>query len=748
MVEYQADVKSVRFQKEDFYILSFEINGDTATVLGNCPYPIKKGEEIKFRGIATQNKKFGTQIKTDLIEIVLPTEKDMIISYLKRSKITGLGGATAEKIYATFGRDTFTILDENPDRLMAVSGIGRKKIIKIVEGWKEKRNGPRIIDRLVSDYKITTTKANNIYEKFKDKSLNIMVETPFLAYQENLIDFKEADSIHRLENNDIYDPLRITSGVIYTLRNACDREGHCSMPINEVERQSSLCLNMPISKILEITDTDVFKKLITQIEVKGLMHYQLFEIGKVEFNIAAKIHRMLISNKKDFGDLESKISKSIMDINAKSGIKISDEQRKAISQSLINNVNVINGGPGVGKTTIANQIIQTILGNGFTCTLLAPTGRAAKRMNETTGQPSKTIHRLIAESEKMKFKSDFIIVDEFSMVDIFILDKLLSIVGEDTNLIIIGDADQIMSIGAGCVLRDIIESSVINISKVTQIRRQGEGSSIITNAYKVNNGEMVDKGSKDEDFMFIETKSDKITVDFIKRMMETNIQAAFGFNPKLDVQILTAVHGGETGTRNINSMIQKMFNVNNKDSIQHFDRKFYVGDNIIQNVNDYERMVFNGDVGYIKSINNRSIRVVYPDHDDEEIIYKPEHYNQIDLSYAITPFKAQGSEFPFVIIPISHLEQSLLDCSLLFTAITRGSKKVVVIGSKKQLMNAIKRNRSNHRHTTLRQKLQLTFAKLNEQMAELDELEDQDYADVDDDEANMLEEFILENYNK
>lgn len=754
MTEYKSIADSIRFQKDGFYIISCDINGEKATVLGNCPYSIKKGEEIKFKGTLTSNKKYGLQCKADIIEIILPTEEDMIVSYLKKSKIAGLGGATAEKIFATFGSQTFSIIDENPDRLMAVSGIGRKKLVKIVEGWKEKRNGPRIIDRLVSDYKLQTSQANNIYDAFKEKSLSIMAEEPFLAYQEEIIDFMEADSIHKIEKLDHLDPLRIMSGIIYILRSACSIEGHCSLPKVEVERKASIILGVSLKSLEYVLESDKFNKMIVPIKINNVDHYQLFSISKIEFRIASKIHRMLISDKKDFGDVDSKIDAEIKKIELTNDkIKISIEQRKAIKESLINNVNVINGGPGVGKTTIANQIIATILKNGYTCTLLAPTGRAAKRMTETTGQKAKTIHRLIAESEGTFFKSDFIIVDEFSMVDIFILDKLLSIVSDESNLIIIGDVDQIMSIGAGCVLRDIIDSEVINISKVKQIRRQDKDSSIITNAYKVNSGKMVEKGSKEEDFMFIETSSDARTIDNIKQMMESNIQSAFGFDPKTEVQILTPVHAGLTGTRNINILMQDMFNKYSSQFLDHNGRRFYVGDNIIQNKNDYERMVFNGDVGYIKSINNRSIRVVYPDHSDSEIIYKPEHYYQIDLSYAITPYKAQGSEFPFVILPISHKDVTLLDRSLLFTGITRGSKYVIIVGSRVNLIKAINRNRSDFRHTTLKDKLKLTFNMLNDQMLQIDDVDDLskdvfDYSDINDDDVASLEEFILSNYKK
>lgn len=742
MKEYKTIVNSIVFQKETYYIISCEIDGKKSSVLGNCAYQINRGEEIKFTARPTQNK-YGTQYKTNIIEVVMPTEKDLIIEYLKNSKIRGLGGATAEKIYDAFGSKTFEVIDDNPEALRIVSGIGVKRIKQIIDDWKEKRNGPRIIEGLITRYKFSTQKANRLYEKYNDKALSIISTSPFTAYQEEVISFKEANSIHLMERLDRLDPIRLLSGMVYALENACSVDGHCSLPVEEVMNFSQRTLYVKREDLEEITCIPAFSKIIKLILIGDVKHYQLFNIHEIENRISSKIHRMLNAEKKDFGSLSAKVDKEIELALEKQGIPISDEQRKAIFESLNNNVNVISGGPGVGKTTIANQIISIIKKNKFSCTLLAPTGRAAKRMTETTGEKAKTIHRLIAETEGQSFKSDFIIVDEFSMVDIFIFESLLSIVGEETNLIIIGDVNQIMSIGAGCVLRDIIDSGVVNVSRVEQIRRQSKGSNIISNAYKVNSGEMIEKGSKDDDFMFIETRDDKTTLEFIKRMMAENIYKAFGINPKTEVQILTTLHGGNLGSIVINKMMQDMYNGDSKQYIEFGGKRFYVGDNVIQNENDYERMVFNGDTGYIKAINSRSISVVYPDSSDDEVMYLPEHYGQIDLSYAITPFKAQGSEYPFVIIPISYQENRLLDASLLFTGITRGSQKVVVIGSKNQMMNAIKRNRSNFRHTTLKDKLRNTFVELDQQIIEMEKHLDKN---IDNEELQEIEKYLLNHY--
>jgi exodeoxyribonuclease V alpha subunit len=712
LTKIDARIKFIKYYDEssNYTIMeAYNKNFGKFSIVGKS-YELKDGDYVDCEGAWKENKKFGLQFESIRISSKTPDDLESMLDFFSSGIIKGIGPATAQKILNKFGTEINNVLDNYPEQLLQVQGVGVNTLARIVESWNKKRNASKTIEKL-TQYGLEFSQALSIFKRFGSESLDIIDKNPYELIASIIgFTFKIADRIALTKGVLKDDPIRVLSGILYVLKESQERDGHCALEYNillNLTRQILYIKNEQIEKVLE-EGVRTCHLILT--DVNGVVLVQDYKIFKVEQNLSKKISQILSAKMKKIPALDSQIEAGI---NASDNIALTDEQIEAVKESFKNKINIINGGPGVGKTTILKQIISIIKRSGYSLLLCAPTGRAAKRMTESTGHIATTIHRALEYNPQFSgfqkdkndlLEADFILTDEFSMVDIFLTNSLVDAIKPSAHFIIIGDTNQLPSIGPGSVLKDLINSKKLNVSKVTKIHRQAESSKIIKNAHKVNLGEYINyENDKDSDFFFIQTKDDKSALEKIKFMLIERIPSAFNLDPKTEVQILTPTHKNLLGTQNLNKELQSLLNPGQEGKeIKRMNTVFKENDNVMQTKNDYERLVFNGDVGIITSVERQGLSAVF---DEREVDYDKADLDELSLSYAVTIHKSQGSEYPAVIIPISSSFSYMLDRSLLYTGITRGKKLVVLIGSKVQFEKAIKNEVSRQRITLLTEKI-------------------------------------------
>lgn len=682
---------------------AFTIKGNSVRLDTELPI-VCEGEWI-------QDKKFGSQFKATSIKAEELKEENKILQYLSSGAIKGIGKKTAEKIVAHFKENTLEILDENINELEKVSGIGANKIKTIRESWIEKRASQYIMTELLS-YNISYSNAIKIFSKYKEETINVLNENPYkLIYDIRSIGFETADKIALKMGKEKDDAERILSALIYIIKRDERQYGNTCIERENLLDQARGILNI-YDWVAEVLDLSVKHEHIIESQIDDKKYYLDVETDFYEQVIANKIKDILLNKER------SKIEKeNINDYFKNTKFPYSDEQKEAVSNIFKDNISIMTGGPGVGKTTVLKSIIDIIVSKHKRKDILnlaSPTGKAAQRMAESTNMEAKTIHRLLEfDPESGGFKKNkynlldakFVIIDESSMIDLWLFSQLINAISSSAHLIIIGDADQLPSVGHGAILRDLIESGEISVNELTVIRRQAEGSNIIVNAHAVNSGDFFNKNEKDSDFYYIKTSNDQQTLDKILSMINQNIPDKFGFKTENDIQILTPMHKGALGTQNLNMVFQKIFNKNvllNAKKIEYGDKIYYEGDKIIQTKNNYEKMIFNGDSATIIEINGNYIVV---DFDGVEVELTKNELADVNHFYAGTIHKSQGSEYPVVIIPITSAYTPMLDRSLLYTGITRGKKLVIVIGNAQSIDIAIQNKNAKSRKTMLKEKI-------------------------------------------
>jgi len=716
--EYKMDslvinIESIRMQNEsNGFVIFMGSDFNTGEDFGvkGYGYNLSEGDIVECKGIWKMHPKFGKQFDAKEISLYTPTTEEEVLKYLESGYIRGIRKPTARKIFNMFGKDSLKILDNNPTELNKVSGIGPKTVDKIVKDWNEKR----IVHKQNSDLQelgFSFEESMKLLRLLGDNALKSILDNPYCVLQaEDLkITFDKIDNIainklrYEKENE-----TRILSYLIYALKEN-ELQGNTYIEQDEFLTLAKRKLYVKLESVDLLCEVGVIKKLFKMDYKNGKNIIQNYETYKVELTLAKKLKSLINAKKKSFHKIDLKIKN--FETNT---FKLSKEQKQAIKDSLSNNVNIINGGPGVGKTTTLDILVKILKSEGYSYSLCAFTGKAAQRMSESTNEEANTIHRTleynpsVAEFQKNNdnpIDSDFVIIDEASMIDVFLLNKLLKAVRLGTTIIIIGDVDQIPSISAGCILRDMINSKKINVSKITELQRQAKNSKIIKNAYLVNDGNFIEyENKKGDDFYFIKTSSDLVTLEKIKQMISTNIPKAFNLNPKNDLQLLTPTHKKILGRKSLNEELQEILNPNNSNKrvIKRGEVEFREKDNVIQIKNNYDNNVMNGDSGRIESIGINMLDVTFS---DDLIEYKRDSFDEIELSYAITMHKSQGSEYPLVIIPISHASSYVMDRSLLYTAMTRGKVIVIMLGSEKQLKNIIKNDFSRKRKTCLQDRI-------------------------------------------
>lgn len=724
-------IENIVFKSEDtgYVVCKVRNEKNLISAVGTAPF-MKEGQNVSLKGYWTVHKQFGNQFNIQEYQELLPNSLDGIEKYLSAGIIHGIGPVTAKKIIEKFGEETLNIMENHIERLMEIEGIGEKKFQIIYESYIEQQ-GLKDIILYFHKHGVTNNQCVKIYKKFGPNARQIVSENPYILCDEiSGIGFKTADRIAMSIGIEVNSEFRIQSGIKYVMNQFC-AAGNTFMPKNNIIEECEK--NLLVSKELiekNIYDMAAQQKIIIEkvndIEVGFLLQYYYCELGVTSKIITLGLQQIQTIN--------SDIDFEIDVFEKEQKIQFAPSQREAIIGAFNNGIEIITGGPGTGKTTIIKAIIHIYENNGMKVILGAPTGRAAKRMTESTGREAKTIHRLlemgISDDDESVFEKgesspldcDVIIIDEASMIDIILMQTLLKAINLGTRLIIVGDVDQLPSVGPGNVLKDLIESEYIKVVRLKEIFRQGSESLIVVNAHRINEGQMPLLNQKDKDFFFINEENQERIVNLIIDLMNRRLPAFNNsWNRLKDMQVLTPMRKGILGVTNLNNKLQEMFNPPSKDKKERTSREmiFREGDKVMQTKNNYTLKwirvsgygenegvgVFNGDLGFIESINEESKVLTIVFDEERKVIYDFNFLDELDLAYATTIHKSQGSEFKVVIIPVFMGSPFLMNRNLLYTGITRAKQLVVVVGFQKALMYMINNTNSIERYSALKYRI-------------------------------------------
>jgi len=730
-------VENIVFKSEDtgYVVCKIRNEKELISAVGTIPF-MKEGQNVKLTGYWTVHKQFGNQFNIQEYEELLPNSLDGIEKYLSAGIIHGIGPVTAKKIIEKFGTETLDIMENNIERLTEIEGIGEKKFQIIYESYIEQQ-GLKDIILYFHKHGVTNNQCIKIYKKFGPNAKQIVSNNPYILCDEIAgIGFKTADRIAMSIGVESISEFRIQSGIKYVMSQFC-AAGNTFMPKNNIIEECEK--NLFISKELienNIYDMAAQQKIVVEkindVEIGFLLQYYYCELGVTSKIVTLGLQQIQTIN--------SDVDFEVDVFEKEQKIQFAASQREAIIGAFNNGIEIITGGPGTGKTTIIKAIIHIYENNGMKVILGAPTGRAAKRMSESTGREAKTIHRLlemgVSEEDESVFEKgegspldcDVIIVDEASMIDITLMQSLLKAIKLGTRLIIVGDVDQLPSVGPGNVLKDLIESEYIKVVRLKEIFRQGAESLIVVNAHRINEGEMPLLNQKDKDFFFInEDNQDKILSTIIDLMNRRLPKFNKSWDILKDMQVLTPMRKGLLGVSNLNIRLQEMFNPPSKDKKEKTSRDilFREGDKIMQTKNNYNLKwvrvngvgenegvgVFNGDLGFIETIDEerKALTIIFDD--ERKIVYDFNFIDELDLAYATTIHKSQGSEFKVVIIPVFMGSPFLMNRNLLYTGITRGKQLVVVVGFQKALMYMINNTNSIERYSALKHRIKEIITK-------------------------------------
>lgn len=682
----------------------------TVTLNGMAPLI---GQLLEIEGEWVKHPKFGQQFKAMTYKTVAPTEISGIEKFLASGAINGIGPAMAKKIVAEFGEKTLEIIAKSPNELLKVPGIGKKTAEKISTSYLEQSELTEIMVWL-ENHGISNTYAGKIFAKYGSFAIDIMEKDIYRLFQDiEGIGFLTADKLAFNLGIQREDKRRIISGIDYALMQLCNN-GHCCIP--------EMALVDKTAKILQVNNQIIFTILKERID-NGSLNTEI--VGGETliyppylYYAEKKVATRLLQLQQATEPLsEDNLSLFIKVWEKDNQIQLAQKQKEAIKACLHHGVLVLTGGPGTGKTTVIKGILSILKAQGLKIRLAAPTGRAAKRLSETTGQKALTIHRLLeannlAQDDNLKLgfskdiddqlDADVIILDEVSMVDIVLMHHFLNAVPDGCRIILVGDTDQLPAVGPGSVLKDIIRSQKIPAIRLDEIFRQAQTSMIIQNAHIINAGRLPDLRKQYSDFVFYELNDDTSITQKILDLCTKDLPHE-GFDVLKDVQILSPMHRFLCGVENLNLMLQEQLNPKkNQDELKYSSQTFRVGDKVMHIRNNYQKNVFNGDIGFIQDVNNEKLTVDYFDH---IVTYEKNELNELTLAYASSVHKSQGSEYKVVIIPLSTSHYIMLQRNLLYTAITRAKQKVIIIGSKKALMTAIQSNRTQKRYTLLAERL-------------------------------------------
>lgn len=733
-----GEVIKVRYVNEENGYSVFDLNtSDGEIKIVGIFDSVNIGESLEVEGEFTYDNKYGEQLNVSSYQKKLPSSTVEIEKYLASGIISTIGPKNASYIVKQFGKKSLDIVFDETDKLLEVRGIGKKSIEKIKKSVEELKFSKNILFHLTG-LGISLSLSKKIYNIFRENTLEVINENPYkLIKNVKGIGFLKADEIALKNNLDKNSPYRIESAILYVLTQKAINFGHVYYPKEKLTNEVSKLIGVE-TELIE----PVYMNLLLSSEV---VIDNSFEESNIyldylyvsESYIASKLAKMALNDDfKILFDIEKEIKEAIKSLS----IKLSKIQIDAIKSCFEENISIITGGPGTGKTTIINTISKIYLDNGYNISLCAPTGRAAKRIEETTGIEAKTIHRMLGYipssyddighfeyNEDNPLDTDVIIIDEMSMVDVVLFEKLLRGMKDNTRLVIVGDVDQLPSVGAGNVLRDLINSKKIKYTKLVDIFRQSESSNIIVNAHKINNGQEPILNEKNSDFFFLKTETPAITRNVVVDLISKRLPNAYGYDFSKDIQILTQSRKGICGVFELNRLLQDILNPKTEttDELLVGNKLFRVNDKVMQTKNNYNLSffdsdgeenfgVYNGDMGHIIFIDKSSKKLTVEMDDNRVIDYTLEDLDNLELAYAITIHKSQGSEFKSVIIPMFDGYRLLQTRNLLYTAITRAKENIVLVGDKNVMNNMIRNNTINSRYSNLENRIKHFYSLVEE----------------------------------
>ncbi len=722
--ELRGQIERITFASEEtgYTIARLKVYGrrDLVTAVGNLMSPTP-GEVLHMKGEWTSHPKYGEQFKVVYFESKVPATVAGIRKYLGSGLVKGIGPVMAKRIVDKFGKKTLDVIEEQFERLAEVDGIGKKRVGMIKQAWDEQKE-IREVMIFLQGHGVSSAYASKIYKQYGDLSIPTVRENPYrLAMDIYGIGFITADKIAEKLGFSKDSPVRAEAGIVYVLNKMSD-DGHVFYPYEPLMKKSEETLEVCrdiLSEALGKLSSD--KKIVIEDMNRSVEDFQennkavyLSQFFFCETSIARRMKR-LISGPKSIRPADS--DKAVDWVQEKLSIRLAKNQREAVESALTNKVMVLTGGPGTGKTTIINAILKIFDAMQVRTLLAAPTGRAAKRMGETTGRPAKTLHRLLEfsfqnggfqKNEEKPLDCDALVVDEASMIDIVLMHHLMKAIPPHATFILVGDVNQLPSVGPGNVLKDIIASRTAAVVELTEIFRQAAESRIVVNAHRINCGDFPllpknDPGAPPSDFYFIQKEEPEDVLKIILDLAGDRIPRRFGFDPVNDIQVLTPMHRGTVGASNLNKSLQDRLNPG-KESLVRGGRKFQVDDKVMQIRNNYDKKVYNGDMGRILRIDSieQEITVSY---EGRAVSYDFGELDEIVLAYAVSVHKAQGSEYPAVVLPVVTQHYVLLQRNLIYTAVTRARKLVVMVGTKKALAIAIGNDKTRKRYSLLEERI-------------------------------------------
>ena len=730
MEEKKGVLTEIIFHNEEngYTVGVFETEEEYFTCVGCIAEP-RKGATYRLTGEFRVHPGYGEQFSFTACEEVMPEGTDEIRAFLASGTVKGIGPKTAALIVDKFGEDTLRIMEESPERLTEISGIGEKKAKQIGESYAVRREFAGVSLHF-QKYGITSDQAYKLYRAYGADAVALIEENPYRLVDEVYgFGFKRADSIAEKLGIEKESPFRISSGITYALWFYAG-EGSAYVPLDELCEKVSGLLDVAPDKVRDMIVTMAFEGKVQLDTVAGVTSVYLFLFYEAEQRVCRNLH--LIKNVR-IKPLKADPDSMIAMTEREKGITLSDRQKEAVKNSITGGFSVITGGPGTGKTTIINTIINIFEYSGLKTAIAAPTGRAAKRITETSGRYASTVHRLLeyyyndaademvfGRNDENRLEYDAVIVDEASMIDILLMKALTDAIAPGTRFIMVGDADQLPSVGAGNVLADIIESDYANTSRLTEIFRQAGESLIVVNAHRINKGEYPSYNEKDKDFFFMERRREQDVSELIRDLVTRRLKTYYDdLDPVRDIQVLTPAKKGVLGSVALNRMLQEALNppAPGVPEKKYGEKVFRAGDKVMQIRNNYQigwksrrdfsegEGIFNGDVGFIRSVDKESGILSVMFDEDKIAEYDFSMLDELELAYAVTVHKSQGSEFPVVVMPVMWFPPVLATRNLLYTAVTRGKRAVVLCGSEERIRAMVDNNRISLRYSGLKNRL-------------------------------------------
>ena len=708
-------IERVTFHSEEgFCVLQVNVRGhrEPQSVIGNAP-AVSPGEWVTATGEWVHDRKFGYQFRAFSMHISAPTSLDAIEKYFSSGMVRGIGAVYASKLVAAFGDKVFDVIESEPDKLQDVEGIGPKRAEGITSAWAEQKS-VRDIMLFLHSHGVGTARAVRIFKAYGVYAVQVISKNPYrLARDIRGIGFRTADEIAMKLGIEKTAMVRVRAGISHALEKAME-EGHCFLPHEELLENAQKLLDVPDDLISTALEHELQEDVLVSEQIGEKQCIFLALMHHAEKGVAESIKNLM----------HSSLPWSRIDVNKAipwveqhlSGLKLAESQVDAVRRALNSKVMVLTGGPGVGKTTIVNAILKILQAKKVKIALCAPTGRAAKRLGDVSGMEAKTIHRLLEfDPVRRKFRRDeenllecnLLVVDESSMIDVLLMNSLLQAVPKQAALLLVGDVDQLPSVGPGQVLADLIASNKIPVARLREVFRQSSSSRIVVNAHYVNRGLIPDleRTEGESDFYFVHGGEPQDIVQKIRELVCFRIPKKFKLDPIRDIQVLCPMTLGEVGSKSLNLKLQAFLNPGQTEKVERFGWTYTRGDKVMQIQNDYDKNVYNGDIGFVHSLDKENEELMV-DFDGRHVVYR---FNELDLvvpAYATTIHKSQGSEYPAVIIPLVTQHYIMLKRKLIYTGITRGKQLVVLIGHQKAVSMAVKTVKENERWTNLKQRLE------------------------------------------